>query len=259
MTRRPRILITNDDGIHAPGIRYLWEALTEIADCTVVAPSREQSAQGMAVTIHHPLRFDRVVWPDDAPAYSVDGTPVDSVKLALGRIMESKPDLIVAGINNGTNAGRNLLYSGTVGTIIEGAIRGIPGIAVSCVDRVDPPYAEAQKHVPGLVRYILEHPLPAGTLLNANFPSRSAGELRGVRLAQQGKGYWTDDLVERTDHHERSYYWMGGSIVAQDEPADGDISLLEQGYAAVVPFQAAELTHHKELSSRREHFDGYFQ
>lgn len=257
MKTRPKILITNDDGVEAPGIRHLWEALHEQADCTIVAPATEQSGRGCSITIHEPVRLQEVEWYGaDVPVWKVTGTPVDAVKLALGVVMaDDWPDLIVSGINNGSNAGRNLLYSGTVGCVVEGAIRGIPGIAFSCVDKVDVPYAEFKPHVPKMVDYVIKHPLPAGTVLNVNYPAKSAGDFRGFRLASQGNGYWTDAPMERVDHNDLPYYWLGGRNVAHEEEESADVALLDAGYATAVPFQACQMTNHHELNQRRETFE----
>ena len=153
---KPYILITNDDGIQAPGLRALWEALLDVADTVVVAPADDQSATGMSITLRTPISVEKHFWEKEV-VWSVRGTPADTVKMALSVLLERKPDMIVSGINNGSNAGRNILYSGTVSAVIEGTMRDIPGIAFSCHDHKEPDYALATQHIPSMVRYMLDY------------------------------------------------------------------------------------------------------
>src|SRR5262245_14985477 len=148
MKMRPHILITNDDGIHAPGIKHLWKALQDIAQVTVIAPAAEQSAVSLSITIRNPLKIDKVTWSEGTEVWSVSGTPADCVKLGLSVLLQNPPNLIVSGINKGNNAGRNMLYSGTVAAVIEGIMHDIPGIAFSCKDYVQPDYQATEKYIP---------------------------------------------------------------------------------------------------------------
>lgn len=256
MTKRPHILITNDDGIHAPGIRHLWNSLREVADLTIVAPATEQSAVGLAITIRSPLRIDKVEWPDNANVWSVNGTPADCIKLALHAVVDKRPDLIVSGINRGTNAGRNILYSGTIAGVIEGVMHDIPGVAFSCRDFINTDYKAVEQYVPHIVGHALEHPLPVGTFLNVNFPSTAIHGIKGFKMARQGKEYWSEDPDKRSHPAEgHAYYWIGGKLAEYDEHEDSDITWLKKGYIAAVPVQIHELTNHHELNARREHFE----
>jgi 5'-nucleotidase len=255
---KPQILIINDDGIHAPGIRHLWNALKDHADVTIVAPAQEQSAVGVSLTIRQPLRFQRVEWPENGHAYSLNGTPADCVKMAVGVILKQKPDLIVSGINRGSNAGRNVFYSGTVGGTIEGVMNSIPGIAFSCYDFFDPDYSSVEKFIPVVVKDVLANPMPHGTLLNVNFPEKKLG-VKGFKLARMGRQYWGADPDERTHPAEKhSYYWLGAKLAEFDEHEDSDIAWLAKGYMTAVPVHVGELTDHSHLEQRKHHFERLF-
>jgi 5'-nucleotidase len=258
MTNRPTILITNDDGIFAPGIKHLWKALSPFADLVVVAPAAEQSAVSLSITIRHPLRIEKVDWPlaEEAQLWSINGTPADCVKLALKVILPTPPQLIVSGINRGTNAGRNVLYSGTVAAVIEGTMHNIPGIAFSAADYFEPDYESASSHILPIVKYALENTLPQGTFLNVNFPRKSMGEIKGIRLAKQGKEYW----VENPEHREHpaeghSYYWLGAKLAEFAEEEGSDIALLREGYATAVPIHINDLTYHSFIVHQKEIFE----
>lgn len=256
MTNRPHILITNDDGVHAPGIRYLWEALHDIADLTVVAPQTEQSATSLSITLRAPLRVEKLNWNNDADVWCVNGTPSDCVKLGMKVVLGRKPDLIVSGINRGNNAGRNVLYSGTVAGAIEGVLHGVPAIAFSCHDYWETDYSLAKEHVPRIVQHVFDHPLPKGTLLNVNFPSKELQEIKGYKMTRQGMEYWREDPTERSHPAERhSYYWLGARLAEFDEIDDCDVVWLKKGYIAAVPIHINELTDHNHLNERRHHFE----
>lgn len=258
--RKPRILITNDDGIHAPGIRYLCNAVKHFATVTIAAPASEQSGVGMAMTFRDPLRIEEMPWRDVSAAWSVSGTPTDCVKMALSTLMNEPPDLIISGINRGSNAGRNLLYSGTVAGVIEGINHDVPGIAFSCVEYRDPNYAEAEQYIAAITQHMLMHPLPKGTLLNVNFPSHKKGKMLGVKLTRQGQEFWAEK-PEKRNHpdNEFHYYWLGARIAQFDEIEDCDISWLSKGYAAAVPVHVGELTDHHHLRNHKDHFEKAFE
>jgi 5'-nucleotidase len=259
MRKLPKILITNDDGIHAPGIRHLWNALKNKADVIVVAPSEEQSAVSLSITLRSPLHIHKVGGFDATESWSVTGTPADCVKLALSVILDQKPDLVVSGINRGTNSGRNILYSGTVAGTIEAVMRHIPGIAFSCQDYYNPDFVTAEAFIPKIVDYVLAHPLSEGSLLNVNFPGKDHGKPLGVKLTRQGKGYWMENPDKR--HHPsegHSYYWLGTKLFECDENMDSDVYWLQQGYVAAVPVHVGELTDHGHLSQNKKHFDSWF-
>lgn len=256
MNKRPKILITNDDGVNASGIRHLWDTLKNIGDLIVVAPHQEQSATSLSITLRSPLRVERVEWHNGANVWSVNGTPADCVKMGMNVVLDSPPDLIVSGINRGTNAGRNVLYSGTVAATVESVLQGIPAIAFSCFDYFDTDYTITHPHIPQIVRHVLECPLPLGTLLNVNFPSKSFKEIQGYKMTHQGKQYWAENLSERSHPAENhTYYWLGARLAEFDEIEDCDISWLKKGYIAAVPIHVNELTDRSHLNAQREAFD----
>lgn len=247
MYKRPKILITNDDGILAPGLRSLANALIPIGDLYIVAPSGEQSGKGLSITLHSPLSIKQIPWEGTAHAWHVTGTPADCIRLALSVLLDFTPDLIVSGINIGSNAGRTVHYSGTVGAAIEGCLRSIPSIAFSCTEIINPDYQKAEPLVASIVNHYLEHPLPSGTLLNVNFPDTP--HCKGVRLAKQGKSFWKEDPEERKHPEGHSYYWLGGKWHDIEEDEMSDVFLLQQGYATAVPIHVGEMTDFAYLES----------
>lgn len=257
--RKPHILITNDDGIDAPGIKHLWRALHDKAHLTIVAPDREQSGKGLSITVRQPLIAKSVPWEKETPAWKVEGSPADCVKLATSVLVSQPIDLIVSGINLGSNHGRNVLYSGTVGATIEGALRGIPGIAFSCCSFLNPLFHVASKFVPGIVDYVLNNPLDPHTLLNVNFPTLPEEKIQGLRLARQGKQYWADEVSERNHPVDGSpYYWMGCKLNDFEEHEESDVVLLEQGYITAVPINVADFTDYQQLKKNKESFAAIF-
>lgn len=253
--KKPKILITNDDSITASGIWHLWHALIDIADLTIIAPSHEKSGVGLGITLHQPLSIDRYKWEDNTSAWKITGTPADCIRMGLSVVLAETPDMIVSGINHGSNSGRSVLYSGTIGGAIEGALQHIPSIAFSSENAEDVDYTKLEKYVAAIVSHMLEHPLSEGTLLNVNFPF-NPDEIKGVRLARQGRSLWREDPTERQHPHgKQSYYWHGGRWADHPEPHDSDVALLKQGYVAAVPIHVNELTDHKFLSERREAFE----
>ncbi len=260
MNRKPNVLITNDDGVHAPGIRHLYEALKDLAQITVIAPAIDQSATGLSITLRSPLMIQKLNWGNHYSIYSVSGTPADCVKMGLSVIMETPPDLVLSGINRGSNAGRNLLYSGTVAGAMEACLYGIPSVAFSCHDFYEPDFITAQPHIPGIVEHVLKHPLPKGTLLNVNFPSKDHAGIKGYKMTRQGKEYWREDPSERSHPAEKhSYYWLGAKLAQFEEHEDSDITWLRKGFVTAAPIHVDELTDHNHLSSRKSDFEKIFQ
>lgn len=256
--KRPHILITNDDGIQAPGIRHLWKSLQSIADLTIVAPAHEQSCVSLSVTTRAPLKIEKFPWESDAKVFCVSGTPADCIKLALNVVLDSKPDLVVSGINRGTNAGRNVLYSGTVAGAIEASLHDIPAIAFSCRDYFETDYETAIKHIPQIVQHTLKHPLHAGSLLNVNFPSKDL-KIQGFKMTKQGKEYWGEEPSERFHPVEgHAYYWIGAKLMSFEEEEDSDISWLHKGFVTAVPVNVGSLTDLEQLNQRKEHFEKVF-
>ena len=240
--QRPFLLITNDDGIHAPGLKHLWQAVRDFADVAIIAPHVEKSGCGLSITWAKPLRIQPAVWDGATPAWSLNGTPADCVKMGCSVILEKRPHMILSGINRGSNAGRTVLYSGTVGGVIEGAYKNIPGIAFSFSDLEPPPVSATKDFIFPLIQYFLNHPLPHGTFLNVTFPCNCKDGVKGFRLARQGKGYWIESPEKRIHPEGIPYYWLGGKWNPFDEDPESDIALLDQGYITGVPIQISELT-----------------
>lgn len=257
---RPHILITNDDGIQSPGIKHLWETLQPYADLTVVAPATEQSAVALSTTLRTPLHLEKVDWGTNTNVWCVTGTPADCVKLALNIVLKQRPHLVVSGLNKGSNSGRNVLYSGTVGAAIESVLQDIPAIAFSCWDFINPDFLSAKKYVPSIVKHVIEHPLPNSTLLNVNFPERSLGEIKGFKMTRQGKEYWVENPDKRThpSYEGGTYYWLGSKLKETNEDEDCDTMWLRRGYLTAVPVHVGDLTDQKHLDKSRAHFEGYF-
>lgn len=258
MNKKPKILITNDDGISAKGIWHLWNSLKDFANVTVIAPAVEKSGVGLALTLHKPITINPIKWQAGSSAWKITGTPADCVRFGLRVVLQEKPDLIVAGINKGSNAGRNVLYSGTIGGVIEGTLRNIPGIAFSSVEEdQDPNYKQIEPYITPIVKHILEHPLSDGTILNVNFPEKVTA-FKGVKMASQGRGFLKEDPQKRIHPKGSAYYWHGGQWDHYDEHEDSDVSLLKQGYVTAVPIHVDQLTDHDFLKKRKIHFDSHF-
>lgn len=252
--KKPKILITNDDGIHARGIWHLWHALSEMAELTIIAPALERSGVGSGITLHQPLTIHSVKWEKQTSAWMINGTPADCIRLGMRVILKEPPDMIVSGINHGSNAGRSVLYSGTVGGVVESAIRSIPGIAFSSEAFEDKKYSEIERYIPLIVQHVLGHPPTKGTLLNVNFPYEPS-TIQGIRLARQGRSLWIEDPTERLHPDGNSYYWHGGKWAHHPEHEDSDVFLLKQGFITVVPIHVDELTDHKFLSEQRHRYE----
>ncbi|MEY4292327.1 MAG: 5/3-nucleotidase SurE [Bacteroidota bacterium] len=252
MHTKKTILITNDDGITAPGIRALVEAVQDLAEIIVVAPDRPQSGMGHAITIGEPLRMNEVNIFEGVKAYQTTGTPADCVKLAKSVVLHRKPDLCISGINHGSNASINILYSGTMSAAMEAALEGIPAIGFSLLDfshHADFSLAKQVAHI--LSKKVLEEGLPPHTLLNVNIPKCTIQEHKGMKICKQGNGSWNENFDTRKDPRGVEYHWMVGSFVHKDQDADSDINVLDQNYTSIVPIQY-DLTHYKlkeELSN----------
>lgn len=237
---RPRILLCNDDGVHAPGIQSLAVALDGLGALSVVAPTTEQSAVGHAITVRDPVRAHRVefeVPSGPIPAWGVTGTPADSVKLACHELLEEPPDLVVSGINQGPNTAVNVLYSGTVSAATEASILGLDAIAISLCDWSEPQFEEAGRWARRIVQWVLSRGLPRGVLLNVNVPALSEDEIEGVALTRQARSRWEEGFEERTDPADRPYYWLAGTFVNLDDGRETDLSAIDRGYVSVTPIQ----------------------
>ncbi len=235
MNSAPKILITNDDGIHAPGIFSLWEAMDALGDVTIVAPDAEKSAVGHAITISDPIRIQKVTKRDGFEGWAVKGTPADCVKIAVQGIMKQKPDLVISGINSGANVGNNIIYSGTVSAATEGTMLNIPSIAIS-LDSVRGGYYESAKTIAQrIVQKVLENGIPKKILLNVNVPNLPLDEIRGIRTTRQGNIFFRDWFEGREDPRGHQYYWMTGEIVNPDQDDQFDGVALKQGYVSLTP------------------------
>jgi 5'-nucleotidase len=232
--KRPFILVSNDDGIYSNGIKGLAEVAAEFGDVVIVAPDRQQSAVGHAITIEQPLRSQHLTI-DDFDAISVNGTPADCVKLAHDQLLDRKPDLVLSGINHGSNAGINILYSGTVSAATEGTVLGYPSIAVSCTEYGnDADLSATQEAARRVIRFVLDNGLPKGVTLNVNAP---AGEFKGIKWARMADSRYVEEYEAREDPFNRPYYWLTGKFELLDDSTDADIHILNEGYASVTPVQ----------------------
>ena len=234
----PVILITNDDGVTAPGIRNLIEAVKDFGKVVVVAPDSPQSGMGHAITIGKPLRLDAVDIFEDigVEAYQCSGTPVDCVKLAHDVVLHRKPDICLSGINHGSNASINVIYSGTMSAAMEAAVEGIPSAGFSLCDfNFDADFSIASKVARGITERMLREEMPEHFLLNVNIPKVKAKDFKGIRICRQADAKWAENFDKRKDPRGRDYYWMTGKFVNRDRGEDTDIEALNSGYASIVP------------------------
>jgi 5'-nucleotidase len=250
-----RILLTNDDGILAPGILAAKAALDPIAEVIIVAPERQRSAAGHAITLHKPLRLVPVKLPDGSTGYATNGTPTDCVTLGVEIVMKNKCDLVVSGINAGANLGWDLTYSGTVSAAIEGAVLGLPAIAISLVLENGGPepmeFGLAARFTARLARQIVEAPLPQATLLNVNVPHCHEADLRGVAVTHQGRREYIDRIVSREDPSGRPYYWLSGSLREETHDPGCDVHAILENRISVTPVQL-DMTAYSLLDTVRE-------
>ena len=243
--KKPVILVTNDDGITSPGIAALIEAVSGLGEIVIVTPDSPQSAMGHAITLHEPLRLDKVDLHGKWAAYQCSGTPVDCVKLAVNKILHRKPDLCVRGINHGSNSSINVIYSGTMSAAMEGAIEGIPSIGFSLLNYALDANLEGAKHYARLVaKNILKNGMMPGTLLNVNIPDLPKNKINGLKVCRQSMAKWQEKFDERLDPNKRKYYWLTGRFVNMDKGEDTDEWALANGYVSVVPVQYDFTAHH---------------
>ena len=253
MSEKPLILVTNDDGVTAPGLRTLIEIMNGIGEVIVVAPDSPQSGMGHAVTVNSTL-FVEAVKIDDGPQqeFSCSGTPADCVKLAKSEILNRLPDLCVSGINHGSNSSINVIYSGTMSAAIEAGLEGIPAIGFSLLDYSWNANFEATKNfVRTIALNVLKNGLPKGVVLNVNFPKLNKEDIKGIKICRQAKANWTEEFDKRKNPQGRDYYWLTGKFVNLDEGEDTDEWALRNNYVSIVPVQADLTAYHtlKELNS----------
>ena len=243
---KPLILVTNDDGILAPGIRALISVMETIGDVIVVAPDKPQSAMGHAITVNNTLFIDKISKDNDAIGeYSCSGTPVDCVKLAVNEILKRKPDLCVSGINHGSNSSINVIYSGTMSAAVEAGIEGIPAIGFSLLDfDWNADFEPIKSFVKKITLETLANKLPLGVVLNVNFPKLKESEIKGIKVCRQAKAYYAQKFDKRQTPFGKDYYWLAGKFVNEDKGEDTDEWALANGYISVVPVQFDLTAHH---------------
>lgn len=241
-----KILVTNDDGIDSAGLRALAAAMRRLGDVWVVAPDRVRSAVGHALTLHKPLRLNRMA----ARTYSVNGTPTDCVNLALKKVLRGKPALLVSGVNSGVNLGDDVTYSGTVSAALEGTIMGIPSIAVSQEGAGQFRYEVGAAIARRVARLVLRHGLPTETLLNVNVPDRPLRTIAGVRLTCLSRRRFENPIVEKVDPHGRKYYWIAGTRISWERRKDADHEAVRRGFVSITPIHL-DITHYQALEQLR--------
>jgi 5'-nucleotidase len=238
-TKEPIILITNDDSIHAPGIRALVEAARGLGKIVVVAPDKPQSGMGHAITIGSPLRLHKMHLFEDVESYSCSGTPVDCVKLAVDKILHRKPDICLSGINHGANHSINVIYSGTMSAALEASIESIPSIGFSLLDlSIEDDFTAATHYARLLVEQMLKKPIAEPHLcLNVNIPKGELASIKGIKICRQAYAKYDEEFDERKDPNGRRYYWLTGVFVNFDKGKDTDVWALKHNYVSVVPVQ----------------------
>lgn len=253
MSEKPLILVTNDDGITAKGIRALIEVMSEIGDVVVVAPDKPQSAMGHAITLNSMLYLNKIENSNpNITEYSCSGTPVDCVKLAVAEILKRQPDLCVSGVNHGSNSSINVIYSGTMSAAIEAGIEGIPAIGFSYLDYDwDANFEELKPFIKRIALKVLTENKLNGAVLNVNFPKLLANEIKGIKICRQAKAQWIEKFDKRKSPFGKDYYWLTGEFVNHDLGTDTDEWALANGYISVVPVHFDFTAHHyiQELNS----------
>lgn len=235
---RPLILVTNDDGVMAPGIRALVDVAEELGDAVVVAPDKPQSGMGHAITIKATLRVHKIGKQNGTNFYSTSGTPVDCVKLAIKEVLNRKPDLIVSGINHGSNASTNVIYSGTMSAAIEGCMEGYPSIGFSLHNEsIDADFEPSKIYVRKIMKKVLKTGLDKGVCLNVNIPNLNSSEIEGIKVCRQADASWSEKFDKRKDPAGKPYYWLTGHFENHDPGNDTDLHALEHNFVSVVPVQ----------------------
>lgn len=238
-TKEPIILITNDDSIHAPGIRALVDAVKGLGKIVVVAPDKPQSGMGHAITIGNPLRLQKMHVFDGVEAYSCSGTPVDCVKLAVDKVLHRKPDICLSGINHGANHSINVIYSGTMSAALEASIERIPSIGLSLLDlSIEADFTAAAHYARLLVEQMLKKKISEPHLcLNVNIPKGELDAIKGIKICRQAYAKYNEEFDERRDPNGKRYYWLTGVFVNFDKGKDTDVWALQHNYVSVVPVQ----------------------
>jgi 5'-nucleotidase len=247
MSEKPSILVTNDDGIHAKGLRELIEVIRLFGNVTVIAPEVSMSGMSGAVTVDQPLRTVKLSEEPGLTVYKCNGTPVDCVKLGFNHLLEKTPDYVVSGINHGANTSISIIYSGTMGAAMEGSLHGVPSIGFSLTDfHPDADFGKAKIFSARIFQAIMENKLPRDTCLNVNIPQ---GIPKGIKICRQARGKWSEEFDKRTDPHQRPYFWLSGTFHNYEEHAkDTDLYALEKNYVSVVPVKV-DMTCYETLES----------
>ncbi|PCI94420.1 MAG: 5'/3'-nucleotidase SurE [Flavobacteriales bacterium] len=236
-SEKPLILVINDDGINAPGIRALIDVAKEFGNVTIVAPDKPQSGMGHAITLDSTLRIKKIEI-EGTEAYACSGTPVDCVKIAVNKILPKKPNLIVSGINHGSNSSINVIYSGTMSAALEGSLENIPSIGFSLLNHsIDADFTAAKHYAQKIISQVLNNNKNKALCLNVNIPYLSTELIAGIKVCRQAKGNWKEEYDERTDPVGRTYYWLTGKFVLEDNGKDTDEWALTNNYVSVVPIQ----------------------
>ena len=247
--KKPLILVTNDDGVEAKGLSALIDMVSPFGEVVAVAPFHVHSGKSHSITVEIPIRYRKIRESDNVEVYGCSGTPVDSVKLAFSEILVREPDLIVSGINHGSNASVSVMYSGTMGAVIEGCLNEITSIGFSLLDfRPDADFTGAIKYGKKIVEHTLKNKLPQGTCLNVNIPAISADEIKGVKVCRQAKGVWREEFEKRLDPRSGEYFWLTGYFENHENgAADTDEWALSNGYVSVVPIKV-DLTDYEAMN-----------
>jgi 5'-nucleotidase len=248
MAERPKILVTNDDGIHSKGIIALAKALQEIGDVFIVAPQMEKSAIAHSLTLHRPLRVERI----KKNSFAVDGTPADCVHLGVNAVLPERPRLLVSGINKGGNLGDDITYSGTVSAAFEGTLLGIPSFAISLVSRSHFKYQTAAHFAVRVAQHILKKGLPKDTLLNINVPNLKEEEIKSYKITQQGR--WKHNgsgVIEKVDPRGKKYFWIGGGQLIFEKSGETDFEAVSNSYISITPLHL-DLTNYSSIQELRK-------
>lgn len=246
MNEKPLILVTNDDGVNAPGIRHLGQLMAEIGEVYIVAPDKPQSGMGHAITINSTLNCEEIkINPKIKKEFQCTGTPVDCVKIAIDQILPKKPDLCVSGINHGSNSSINVIYSGTMSAAVEAGLNGIPAIGFSLCDyQYDADFHSSSDFILSIVRNVLKNTLPEGIILNVNIPKASKEDIKGIKICRQARANWIEKFDKRKDPRGREYYWLTGEFKNLDSGEDTDEYAIDNNYLSIVPIQYDLTAHH---------------
>lgn len=246
----PIILVTNDDGVHAPGIMALSKAMAALGETYIVAPDRERSAAGHSLTLDRPIKAEEI----REHVFSVNGTPTDCVTIGINKLLPRKPDLVVSGINKGANVGDDITYSGTVSAAIEGTIFGIPSIAFSLLSDIQYHYETSALLSAKIAAYVLEHSLPFDTLLNVNVPNVKRHEIKGIKITRQGKRIYENSIQETFNPWGEKHYWIGGGRTFWEHGDEADMEAVQQNYVSITPIHL-DLTNHSALKFLRDRWN----